>query len=87
MSLRKVTFFDKRGPTLISIDEDGQPKPAIFGRIWVNADTFETIRTRGGRRTDRFGHPIEDIPPTGSMNSFYAGGFSDLDEPPDRKKR
>ncbi len=49
MSLRKVTFFDSEGPALDPIDEEGQAKPAVLGVRWVNPDTFETIRVRGGQ--------------------------------------
>jgi len=76
MSLRKVTFFDRHGPALQDVDEDGQARPSVFGVTWVNGDTFETIRARGGSRTDPYGRPIEPIAPSASMSPFYAGGFS-----------
>jgi len=80
MSLRKVTFFDRDGAAFIAVDEDGQAKPAVFGQRWVNRDTLETIRVRGGERTDRYGRAIEQISPTTSMSPFFAGGPSNLDE-------
>lgn len=77
MGLRKVTLFDKEGTTLVPVDEDGQAKPAVLGVRWVNPDTFETIRVRGGKRTgpknevlmevaqtlDTSAFAIEDLPP------------------------
>jgi len=84
MSLRKVTFFDTEGRSLLLVDEDGQAKPAVLGVRNVNHDTLETIRIRGGQRTDRYGKPVEEIRPTASMSPFFAGGFSNLDK---REKR
>jgi len=86
MSLRKVTFFDREGRAFQNVDEDGQAKPAVFGVRWVNDDTLETIRVRGGERTDRYGKPIEKISPTTSKSPFYAGGSSNLDEKPELRE-
>ena len=86
MSLRKVTFFDREGRAFQNVDEDGQAKPAVFGVRWVNDDTLETIRVRGGERTDRYGKPIEKISPTTSKSPFYAGGSSNLDENPNGER-
>jgi hypothetical protein len=80
MSLRKVTFFDRNGAALMDVDEDWQAKPVVFGQRWVNQDTLETIRVRGGERTDRYGQPIEAISPTTSTSPFFAGGPSNLDK-------
>lgn len=64
MSLRKVTFFDKPGPAEVPVDQDGQAKPCVFGVRFVNHDTFETIRIRGGNRTGRHNEVLQKIPPT-----------------------
>jgi hypothetical protein len=70
MGLRKVTLFDKRGTTLDPVDEDGQAKPAVLGVRWVNPDTFETIRVRGGRRTGPRNEILMDVPPTLDTGAF-----------------
>lgn len=70
MSLRKVTMFDKEGVALVPVDEDGQAKPAVLGVRWVNPDTFETIRARGGRRTGPKNEVLEEIPPTLDLSPF-----------------
>jgi hypothetical protein len=70
MALRKVTFFDSQGPAVEPVDEEGQAKPCVFGVRWVNPDTFETIRVRGGKRTGPKGEPLEEIPPTPSLSPF-----------------
>lgn len=67
MSLRKVTLFDKEGPTLEQVDEDGQAKPCVLGVRWVNPDTFETIRARGGKRTGPRGELLQEIEPTDDL--------------------
>ena len=72
MGLRKVTFFDKEGTTLVPIDEDGQAKPAVMGVRWVNADTFETIRVRGGKLTGPKNEVLLEVPPTLDTTSFIA---------------
>ena len=86
MSIRKVTFFDRGGAAFIPVDEDGQAKPAVFGQRWVNLDTLETIRVRGGERTDRYGRAIKTISPTTDMSPFFAGGSSNLDDEPEGRK-
>jgi hypothetical protein len=63
MGLRKVTFFDKEGTTLVPVDEDGQAKPAVMGVRWVNPDTFETIRVRGGKLTGPKNEVLLEVPP------------------------
>lgn len=70
MGLRKVTLFDKKGTTLVAVDEDGQAKPAVLGVRWVNTDTFETIRVRGGRRTGPKNEVLMDVPPTLDVSPF-----------------
>jgi len=72
MALRKVTFFDHKGPALEPVDEDGQAKPCVMGVRWVNPDTFETIRVRGGERTDPKGRSLERIRPTLDLSPFFA---------------
>jgi len=61
MALRKVTLFDKEGTTLEPVDEEGQAKPCVLGIRWVNTDTFETIRVRGGKRTGPKGELLKEI--------------------------
>jgi hypothetical protein len=78
MGLRKVTFFDKEGTTLVPVDEDGQAKPAVMGVRWVNADTFETIRVVGGKRTGPKGEVLMEVPPTLDTGAF---GVEDLPPP------
>ena len=70
MALRKVTLFDKEGTTLVPVDEDGQAKPAVMGVRWVNPDTFETIRVRGGKRTGPKNEVLQEIPPTRDLSPF-----------------
>ncbi len=72
MALRKVTFFDHSGPALEPVDEEGQAKPCVMGVRWVNPDTFETIRVRGGKRTGPHGEELEVIKPTLELSAFYA---------------
>jgi hypothetical protein len=72
MGLRKVTFFDKEGTTLVPVDEDGQAKPAVMGVRWVNADTFETIRVRGGKLTGPKNEVLLEVPPTLDTTPFIA---------------
>jgi hypothetical protein len=78
MALRKVTFFDKEGSTLVPVDEDGQAKPAVMGVRYVNPDTFETIRVRGGQRTGPKNEVLEEITPTVDTTQF---GVPDLPPP------
>jgi hypothetical protein len=70
MSLRKVTMFDKEGPALVPVEEDGQAKPAVLGVRWVNPDTFETIRVRGGKRTGPKNEVLMEVPPTLDTSPF-----------------
>lgn len=81
MALRKVTFFDKEGTTLVPVDEDGQAKPAVMGVRWVNPDTFETIRVVGGKRTGPKGEVLMEVPPTPDT-----GAFAVEDLPPPKVK-
>jgi hypothetical protein len=71
MGLRKVTLFDKEGTTLEPVDEEGQAKPCVLGIRWVNPDTFETIRVRGGKRTGPKGELLKEIRPTVDLSPFY----------------
>jgi hypothetical protein len=68
--LRKVTFFDKPGVQPRTEEEDGQAKPNVFGVRWVNADTFETIRIRGGARTGPHGEVLQPVDPTHDLTAF-----------------
>jgi hypothetical protein len=70
MALRKVTMFDKEGTTLVSVDDDGQAKPAVMGVRWVNPDTFETIRVVGGKRTGPKNEVLMEIAPTLDVSAF-----------------
>ena len=81
MSLRKVTLFDKQGTTLVPVDEDGQAKPAVMGVRWVNSDTFETIRVRGGKRTGPRNEVLMEVPATPDT-----GAFAIEDLPPPKVK-
>jgi hypothetical protein len=78
MGLRKVTFFDKEGTTLVLVDDDGQAKPAVMGVRWVNPDTFETIRVVGGKRTGPKGEVLMEVQPTLDTSAF---GVEDLPPP------
>lgn len=81
MGLRKVTFFDKEGTTLVPVEEDGQAKPAVMGVRWVNPDTFETIRVVGGKRTGPKNEVLMEIAPT-----LDTGAFAVEDLPPPKVK-
>ncbi len=70
MGLRKVTFFDKEGPATVEVDEDGQAKPCVLGVRWVNPDTFETVRVRGGKRTGPKNEVLKEVPPTLDLSPF-----------------
>jgi hypothetical protein len=70
MALRKVTFFDKVGTAVVPVDEEGQAKPCVFGVRWVNSDTFETIRLRGGKRTGPKNEVLEEVTPTLDLSPF-----------------
>jgi hypothetical protein len=83
MGLRKVTFFDKEGTTLVQVDEDGQAKPAVMGVRWTNPDTFETIRVVGGKRTGPKGEVLMEVPPTLDISAF---AIEDLPPPKVKKE-
>jgi hypothetical protein len=70
MSLRKVTLFDHEGVAEVPVDEEGQAKPCVLGVRWVNPTTFETIRVRGGKRTDPKGEVLEELKPTTDLSPF-----------------
>jgi len=74
MALRKVTFFDHKGVAVEPVDEEGQAKPCVLGVRWVNPDTFETIRARGGKRTGPKGEVLRQIEPTRSLSPFEFEG-------------
>jgi hypothetical protein len=75
MALRKVTLFDHDGPAIEPVDEEGQAKPAVLGVRWVNPDTFETIRVRGGHRTGPKGEVLQEIKPTRDVSPFAIEGL------------
>lgn len=77
MALRKVTFFSKPGPAEVPVDEDGQAKPCVLGVRYVNPDTFETIRVRGGKRTGRHNEVLEEIPATLDTGPFAIDWIED----------
>ena len=70
MGLRKVELFDKEGTTIVPVDEEGQAKPCVLGVRWVNPDTFETIRARGGVRTGPKNEVLLEVPPTTDLSAF-----------------
>ncbi len=75
MALRKVTLFDHPGVAVEPVEEDGQAKPCVLGVRWVNADTFETIRARGGKRTGPKGEVLKEIRPTRDLSPFEIEGL------------
>jgi hypothetical protein len=75
MGLRKVTVFDHVGPALEPVDEEGQAKPAVLGVRWLNPDTLETIRLRGGDRTGPKGEVIQEIAPSRDLSPFAIEGL------------
>ena len=83
MALRKVTYFDKPGVAPRPEDEEGQAKPNVYGVRWVNPDTFETIRVRGGARTGPHGEVLQKVDPTLDLTSF---ANQDLHRAPETKK-
>ncbi|HLI79590.1 MAG TPA: hypothetical protein VKV03_06385 [Candidatus Binataceae bacterium] len=70
MALKKVTYFDKAGPAARIEDDDQQAKPNVYGVRWVNQDTFETIRVRGGARTGPHGEVLQEVDPTMDLTAF-----------------
>ncbi|HZO81437.1 MAG TPA: hypothetical protein VFB33_07045 [Candidatus Binataceae bacterium] len=70
MALRKVTVFDHPGVAVEPVEEDGQAKPCVLGVRWVNADTFETIRARGGKLTGPRGELLREVLPTRDLSPF-----------------
>ena len=83
MAVKKVTYFDKHGFVPHPEDDDGQAKPNVYGVRWVNADTFETIRVRGGARTDPHGEVLQKVEPTLDLTSFAT---QDRKRAPETKK-
>jgi hypothetical protein len=75
MALRKVTIFDKPGSAVVPVDEEGQAKPCVLGVRWVNPDTFETIRVRGGVRTGPHNEVLKKIEPTLDLSPFANDDF------------
>jgi hypothetical protein len=75
MALRKVTLFDHPGVAVEPVEEDGQAKPCVLGVRWVNPDTFETIRARGGKRTGPKGELLKEIRPTRDLSPFEIEGL------------
>jgi hypothetical protein len=70
MALKKVTYFDKPGEIPYPETDDDQAKPNVYGVRWVNPETFETIRVRGGARTGPHGEVLQKIDPTLDLSSF-----------------
>jgi hypothetical protein len=83
MALKKVTYFDKPGFVPRPEDDDQQAKPNVYGVRWVNPETFETIRVRGGERTGPHGQVLQEIDPTLDLTSFAT---QDLHRAPETKK-
>ena len=79
--LRKVTFFDKPGTQPKIEEEDGQAKPNVYGVRWVNPDTFETIRVRGGARTDPHGEVLQEVDPTLDLSAFVTARLEKTAKP------
>jgi len=48
--------FTAPGPS--AVDENGQPRPCVMGREWVNADTLATLDRIGIAPTDPWGGPL-----------------------------
>ena len=82
MALRKVTYFDKAGIAAVPVDEEGQAKPCVLGVRWVNPDTFETIRVRGGTRTGPHNEIIRKIDPTLDLTPFEIENLGKAPKPP-----
>jgi hypothetical protein len=70
MALKKVTYFDKPGAAPRPETDDDQAKPNVYGVRWVNPDTFETIRVRGGARTGPHGEVLQEVDPTMDLTAF-----------------
>ena len=51
-----------------------QAKPNVYGVRWVNPETFETIRVRGGARTGPHGEVLQKIDPTLDLTAFANAG-------------
>jgi hypothetical protein len=83
MALKKVTYFDKAGPAARIEDDDQQAKPNVYGVRWVNPETFETIRVRGGARTGPHGEVLQKVEPTLDLTSFAT---QDRHRAPETKK-
>src|SRR5580692_4851973 len=82
MALKKVTYFDKAGPAARIEDDDDQAKPNVYGVRWVNPDTFETIRVRGGTRTGPHNEIIRKIDPTLDLTPFEIENLGKALKPP-----
>ena len=76
MALRKVTYFDHPGVAVQPEDDEGQAKPCVLGVRWVNPDTFETIRVRGGTRTGPHNEVIRKIDPSLDLTPFEIENLS-----------
>ena len=76
MALRKVTHFDSKDIALKPQDEEGQAKPAVLGVRWLNSDTFETIRVRGGKRTGPHSEVLQEIEPTLDLSDAGREGLT-----------
>ena len=83
MALKKVTYFDKPGDVPHTETDDDQAKPNVYGVRWVNPETFETIRVRGGARTGPHGEVLQKIDPTLDLTSFAT---QDTHRAPETKK-
>jgi hypothetical protein len=83
MALKKVTYFDKPGAAPRPETDDDQAKPNVYGVRWVNPETFETIRVRGGARTGPHGEVLQKVDPTLDLTSFAT---QDTHRAPETKK-
>jgi len=81
MQLKKVTYFDRPGVQPRVDEEDGQAKPNVFGVRWVNADTFETIRVRGGARTGPHGEVLQPVEPTLDLTAWVTAKLEKTAKP------
>ncbi len=84
MALKKVTYFDKPGAVPRPEDDDAQAKPNVYGVRWVNPETFETIRVRGGARTGPHGEVLQTVEPTLDLSAFAMRNL-DKNAPPPKK--
>jgi hypothetical protein len=64
MAKRLVSNFSRSGyPSYQSVDEEGQAKPCVLGRPWVNPDTLKTLARHGGKRTGPKGEAFSGVAP------------------------